>query len=194
MVEDAPGASRQLLQKIVQSTPTGRPANLHAQMAHSPAVLTAYTSLRAVLTEHTTFDPKVGAALTLATAAGVGNGYMIRIASRLADMNGWVEEQVAALRKGIPTSDVRIDALTGLVREAAANSGNVTDVTWKAAQQAGWSDEQLTDAFAYVGATVFTGYHGILPYRLHCPAHLGHDRHRRRRTDGHLRISAFRPT
>jgi hypothetical protein len=25
----------------------GRPANLHAQMAHSPAVLSAYTSLRA---------------------------------------------------------------------------------------------------------------------------------------------------
>jgi hypothetical protein len=23
---------------------------------------------------------------------------------------------------------------------------------------AGWSDEQLTDSFAYVGATVFTGY------------------------------------
>jgi hypothetical protein len=37
-------------------------------MAHSPAVLTAYTSLRAVLAEHSTFDPKVGAALTLATA------------------------------------------------------------------------------------------------------------------------------
>jgi hypothetical protein len=127
-------------------------------MAHSPAVLTAYASPRAVLGEHTTFDPKVGAALTLATAAGVGNDYMIRIASRLAHMNGWVEEQVIALRKGIPTSDVKIDALTGLVREAAANSGNVTDATWKAAQQAGWSDEQLTDAFAYVGATVFTGY------------------------------------
>ena len=108
-VEDAPAASRLLLQKIVQSTPTGRPANLHAQMAHSPAVLTAYTSLRAVLAEHTTFDPKVGAALTLATAAGVGNGYMIRIANRLAHMNGW-------------------------------------------------SDEQLTDAFAYLGLMVFTGY------------------------------------
>jgi hypothetical protein len=44
------------------------------------------------------------------------------------------------------------------VREAAANSGNVSDATWKAAQQAGWNDEQLTDAFAYLGATVFTGY------------------------------------
>ena len=120
-------------------------------MAHSPAVLTAYTSLRAVLVEHSTFDPKVGAALTLATAAGVGNGYMIRIASRLAHMNGWTEEQVTALRTGTPTSDAKIDVLTGMVREAASNSGNVTEATWKAAQQAGWNDEQLTDAFAYVG-------------------------------------------
>ena len=73
-------------------------------------------------------------------------------------MNGWAEEQVTALRTGLSTSDIKIDALTRLVREAAANSGNVTDATWKAAQQAGWSDEQLSDAFAYVGATVFTGY------------------------------------
>ena len=157
-VEDAPAASRPLLQKIVQATPMGRPANLHAQMAHSPAVLTAYTSLRAALADHATFDPKVGAALTLAAAAGVANGYMIRIASRLAHMNGWTEKQVAALTTGIPTNDAKIDALTGLVREAAANSANVTDATWKAAQQAGWSDEQLAGAFAYLGATVFTGY------------------------------------
>src|SRR5882762_11819867 len=92
-VEDAPASSRPLLQKIVEATPTGRPANLHAQMAHSPAVLTAYTSLRAALAQHATFDPKVGAALTLATAAGVGNGYMIRIANRLAHMFFWSEQQ-----------------------------------------------------------------------------------------------------
>lgn len=65
---------------------------------------------------------------------------------------------MAAMRTGTSTSDAKIDVLTDLVREAAANSGNVTDATWKAARQAGWSDEQLTDAFAYAGATVFTGY------------------------------------
>jgi hypothetical protein len=83
---------------------------------------------------------------------------MILIARRLAQMNGWTEEQVTALTTGHPTSDAKIDALAGLVREAAASSGNVTDATWKAAQQAGWSDEQLAEAFAYLGATVFTGY------------------------------------
>ena len=157
-VEDAPAASRPLLQKIVQSTPGGRAANLHAQMAHSPAVLTAYSSLRAVLTEHGAFDPKVGAVLTLASAAGVGNSYMTRIASRLAQMNGWTEEQVTALTAGTSTNDAKIDVLAALVREAAANSGKVTDATWIAAQKGGWNDEQLTNAFAFLGATVFTGY------------------------------------
>jgi len=40
-------------------------------MAHSPAVLAGYTSLRAVIAEHGTLDPKVGWALNLATAATV---------------------------------------------------------------------------------------------------------------------------
>src|ERR1700761_8888294 len=121
-VEDAPVASRPFLQKLIQSSPTGRFLSLHAQMAHSPAVLGAYMSLRAVIAEHGTFDPKVGAALTLATAATIGNDYMIGIASRLAQMSGWTEEQVLALRTGKPTSDVKINLLTNLAREAAANS------------------------------------------------------------------------
>jgi hypothetical protein len=127
-------------------------------MAHSPAVLAAYTSLRAVVEEHGTLGPKASWALNLATAATVGNPYMIGIASRFARMNGWTEVQIAALRTGATTDDTKVDALTGVVRQAAANSGKVTDVTWKAAQQVGWSDEQLAEAFAYLGLTVFTGY------------------------------------
>jgi Carboxymuconolactone decarboxylase family. len=157
-VEDAPEASRPLLQKIAQSSPTGRPLNAHAQMAHSPAVLAAYTSLRAAIAEHSTLDPKVSWALNLATAVTVGNDYMIGIATRFARMNGWTEAQLIALRTGTTTGDTKIDALTRVIREAAANSGNVTDATWKAAQQAGWSDAQLADAFAQLGLTVFTGY------------------------------------
>ena len=157
-VEDAPEASRSLLQKIAQSSPTGRPLNAHAQMAHSPAVLAAYTSLRAVIAEHGTLDPKVSWALNLATAATVGNDYMIGIASRFARISGWTEALIAALRTGTTTGDTKIDALTRVIREAAANSGNVSDVTWKAAQHGGWSDAQLAEAFVQLGLTVFTGY------------------------------------
>jgi len=127
-------------------------------MAHSPAVLAAYTSLRAVIAEHGTLDLKVSWALNLATAATVGNDYMIGIASRFARMNGWTEAQIAALRTGTTTGDTKIDALTGVIREAAANSGIVTEATWMAAQQGGWSDAQLAEAFAQLGLTVFTGY------------------------------------
>jgi hypothetical protein len=83
---------------------------------------------------------------------------MIGIASRFARVSGWTDAEIAALRAGTTTGDTRIDALTRVVREAAANSGNVADATWKAARQAGWSDVQLTEAFAHLGLTVFTGY------------------------------------
>jgi hypothetical protein len=127
-------------------------------MAHSPAVLAAYASLRAAIADYGTLDPKVSWALNLATAGAVGNDYMIGIASRFARASGWTEGQIAALRAGTTTGDTQVDALTRVVREAAVNSGNVSDVTWKAAQQGGWSDAQLAEAFAQLGLTVFTGY------------------------------------
>jgi hypothetical protein len=111
-----------------------------------------------VTAEHGTLDPKVSWALNLATAAKVGNEYMLGIASRFARVNGWTEAQIAALRTGTTTGDASVDALARVVREAAAHSGNVTDATWKPAQHAGWSDEHLTEAFAFLGLTVFTGY------------------------------------
>ena len=155
---DAPEASRPILQKIVQASPSGRPLNLHAQMAHSPAVLAAYASLRGVVAEHGALEPKASWALNVATAASIGNGYMIGIAARFARMNGWTEEQIFALRSGTTTGDAKIDALARVVREAAGNSGSVTDATWKAARDSGWDDTQLAEAFAHLGLTVFTGY------------------------------------
>ena len=157
-VDDAPEAARPILQRIAQASPSGRPLNLHAQMAHSPAVLAGYASLRGLIAEHGALEPKVSWALNVATAAAVGNGYMIGIATRFARMNGWTEEQISALRSGGTTGDARIDALARVVREAAGNSGSVTDAAWKAARDSGWDDTQLAEAFAHLGLTVFTGY------------------------------------
>lgn len=157
-VDTAPKASRALLQHAIQFSPTGRPLNLHAQMAHSPAVLIAYSAIRQATAEHGTVGPKVSSALMLATATTVGNDYVVGITSRLASMLGWADDEVAALRSGNTVGNNNIDALTNLVREAAANAGIVKEITWKTAQAAGWTDEQLAEAFAYLGLTVFTGY------------------------------------
>ncbi len=39
----------------------------------------------------------------------------------------------------------------GVVRKAAANVGDVDDATWNAALQAGWTEDQLTEAFVHTG-------------------------------------------
>jgi hypothetical protein len=55
---------------MVQFSPSGRLLNMHAQMAHSPAVLEAYVSIRRATGQHGTLDQQVRTALML-TAAGV---------------------------------------------------------------------------------------------------------------------------
>src|SRR6516162_10970168 len=62
-VEDAPEASRALLREMIQFSPTGRPLNMHAQMAHAPAVLTAYVSIRRATARLGTLDQAIRAAL-----------------------------------------------------------------------------------------------------------------------------------
>jgi hypothetical protein len=157
-VDDAPQASRALLANVIQFSPTGRPLNLHGQMAHSPAVLVAYTSMRAATAQHGTVGPRLSAALMLAAGSAVGNDYVIAITSRLARLAGWTDDEVAALGAGTAIGDALVDAIAGLVREAATNSGKVSDATWSMAVDAGWNDEQLTEAFAYLGLTVFTAF------------------------------------
>ncbi len=45
-----------------------------------------------------------------------------------------------------------------VAREAATDVGAVSDTTWQAALDAGWSDTELADAFASVAANLFTNY------------------------------------
>jgi alkylhydroperoxidase family enzyme len=157
-IGDAPDASKPLLDAGVHLSPTGNPLRLHAQMAHSPAVLAGYSALRRATAEHGTLGRPVSAALIVATAVAVGNDYAVAITSRLAHAGGWTEEQIGSLRAGTPTGDAKLDALAAVVAEAANGRGQVDGTTWKAAQAAGWNDEQLAEAFACFGLTIFTAY------------------------------------
>ena len=157
-IADAPEASRSLLAEMVQFSPTGRLLNLHAQMAHAPAVLEAYVSIRRATAGHGTLEAPVRSALMLAAAVHDGSEYALAIISMLALRSGWHRENVDALAAGKDLGEEKTDALIGVVREAAANSGHVSDLTWARAASRGWSSEQLAEAFAYLGLTVFTSY------------------------------------
>ena len=157
-IEDAPAVARPLLAEMIQFSPTGRLLNMHAQMAHAPAVLDAYVSIRRATARHGTLDPRARTALMLVAAAADASQYALTITSRLALRSGWRPDQVEALLTGRDTGEDKLDALTGVIREAAANSGRVSDTTWTNAAGQGWDDEQLTEAFAYLGLTAFTSY------------------------------------
>jgi alkylhydroperoxidase family enzyme len=157
-LDGAPPASRALLESIVHASPTGHPLNFQAQMGHAPAVLASYVGLRRVGDEFSTLDAKSRAAIMLTAAAALRNDYAQAVTSMLALRLGWDEPQVAALTAGTGTGDDRLDALLDVVREAAADGGRVEDDTWQAALAHGWSDEQLTEAFAPLALIAYTAW------------------------------------
>ena len=157
-IEDAPEASRPLLQEMIRFSPTGQLLNMHAQMAHSSAVLAAYASIRQATATYGTLDPRVRSALMLATAAVSGSAYAQAVTSFLAVRSGWSPGEVQALRDGRPLGEDKTDTLVAVVREAATRSGQVRDATWQRAAECGWSSEHLAEAFAFLALTVFTAY------------------------------------
>lgn len=157
-IQDAPEASRPLLEDMLQFSPTGRLLSMHAQMAHAPAVLDAYVSIRRATARHGTLDPQVRTALMLATAVADGSQYALAVISMLALRSGWHPEQVDALTAGQDLGEEKTDALIALTREAASDSGRVSDAAWARAISSGWNDEHLAEAFAYLGLTIFTSY------------------------------------
>jgi hypothetical protein len=157
-IDDAPEASRALLADLVQFSPTGQLLNMHAQMAHAPAVLAAYTSIRRATGQLGTLDQRLRTALMLVTAAAGANAYALAIITMLALRSGWGPGEIAALRSGGHIGEPRADALVAVIREAAVGSGRVSDATWARAVAAGCTDDELAEAFAYLGLTVFTAY------------------------------------
>jgi hypothetical protein len=157
-LRDAPPDAQALLEEMVQFSPTGRLLNLHAQMAHAPAVLDAYVGLRKATAHLGTLDQPVRTALMLAAASQDESEYALAVISMLALRSGWGPDQVRALRSGGLSGDAAVDALVAVVREAAGDHGRVSDTTWKQATASGWTDGQLAEAFAYLGLAVFTSY------------------------------------
>jgi tellurite resistance protein len=71
---------------------------------------------------------------------------------------GLSDGQMIQIRRGDIEGDGRLAAIVAVAREAATDVGAVSDTTWQAALDAGWSDTELSDAFASVAANLFTNY------------------------------------
>jgi alkylhydroperoxidase family enzyme len=158
-VDSAPEASRPMLEAILAGRGSvGRILNLQGQLAHAPATLSAYIAIRKSIEEHATLDLKTRFAVQLTVAGVQRRDYSLAINTMLATRAGWTDDEVEALQSGVFAAETKLGALLAVVREAAANTGAVDDATWAEALRAGWTDEQLIEAFACIALTVFVDY------------------------------------
>ncbi|MDQ6752599.1 MAG: carboxymuconolactone decarboxylase family protein [Actinomycetota bacterium] len=155
-VESAPEGSRETARKLEKKM--GKLLNIHAGMAHSPAVIGSYAEISAAIAAHGTFDARTREAIALAVANQNGCSYCQSAHTLSARRAGLDDEQILAIRAGEVDFDDKLAAITTVAREAAARTGNVSDATWKAALDAGWSTEELSEAFAHLAANLFTNY------------------------------------
>ncbi|MFN2318126.1 MAG: carboxymuconolactone decarboxylase family protein [Dermatophilaceae bacterium] len=131
---------------------------IHATMASSPPVITAYRGLTDAIREHGTLDGRTREAVALAVAAANGCDYCQAAHTGLGAAAGLDPDTMIRLRAGEPTGDARLDALAAVARVATAHTGYVDQETWSGAQDAGWSDDELAEAFVHIIANVFTNY------------------------------------
>jgi AhpD family alkylhydroperoxidase len=155
-VDSAPEASRDALKR--QSERVGKTLNIFGAMAHSPAVMNLYDTMEDLLGDISNLDAATREAIHL-TIANVNECHYCQAAyTGSAKAKGFSEEQTVQIRRGRVEGDDELTALLAFARELATNQGYVDDATWKAAQEAGWSEVELLDAYADVVRTILTNY------------------------------------
>jgi AhpD family alkylhydroperoxidase len=154
--DNAPAESRKGLEAL--HAKFGKTLNIFGAMAASPTVLNTFLALDGAIAEHTSLDAKTQEAIHLTVANVNACEYCQGAYTMAAKGAGFDEEQTRQIRRGAVDGDEQLTALLTFAREVAGDKGHVEDTTWKAALEAGWSEEQLLEAFADTVRTVFTNY------------------------------------
>ncbi len=156
-VDDCPPESREALEQLTKRM-GGKTLNIFGGMANSPAVINLYTSVEGTLGEYSSFDAGTRKAIHLTVANVNGCHYCQAAYTGGAKAAGFSEEQTLQIRSGHLDGDERFTALLGFAREIAGEKGHVSDATWNATLQAGWSEPELLDAFGEVIRTTLTNW------------------------------------
>ena len=154
-VESAPEASRDTLKQL--ESRFGKVLNIHGAMAHSPVVLDAYAALQHSISELGTFDAKTREAIALVVAAVDECTYCQAAHTAGGKAAGLSEQDTIDARRGT-SSDPKLQALLTVAKEQISTLGNVSDVSWRAALDAGWTDAQLAESTVVVSLNVLTNF------------------------------------
>lgn len=153
---DSTPASQDPLKAMGQKL--GAVLNIAGEMAHAPVVIAMYNAMHDAIVQHGTFDAATREAIALAIGNEDQCGYCQPAHTLSAVQAGFSQEQTAAIRQTQIDFDARLHALLAVAREIAAELGEVSEITYQRAQQAGWSEAELTELYAHVAVNMCTNY------------------------------------
>ena len=147
----APEGSVPVLRGVTASG--GQLPNFLGVLAGSPAALRAYARFRSEL-RHGTLKPATLERIALAVADHYGSAPGLAMHSRTARQAGMTLDELALARE-FDSRDVREAALLHYLR-ALVKQGSPPQHLHEEAREAGWTDEQLLEAIAFVALEGFT--------------------------------------
>jgi AhpD family alkylhydroperoxidase len=154
--DTAPAGSHEPLDN--QSRRVGKILNIFGAMANSPALMEMYDLVESHLAKNSNLDNATRQAIHLTVAAVNDCSYCQAAYTGAARAAGFVEDEAVQIRSGSLEDDARLTALLTLVRQVADNRGYVDDSVWDAALGAGWSIDEILDAYADTIRTILTNY------------------------------------
>ncbi len=148
----APEASAPVLKGALANG--GQLPNFLGVLAGSPAALRAYARFRSEL-RHGSLTPQTLERIALSVAQYYGSEPGIALHARAARASGLGIDEVALARE-FDSTDPQEAALLRYLHELLERRGRPPMHLHEEAREAGWSDEQVLEAIAYVALESFT--------------------------------------
>jgi AhpD family alkylhydroperoxidase len=155
-LESAPSDARPQLEGLEKKF--GKTLNIFGQMANAPALLRFFVDAETALAEDSSLGEDLRQAIHLTVSQVSECEYCQAAYTGASKAAGWSEQQTIEIRRGEVDGDEKTTALLGFARELASKQGWVTDATWQGALDAGWSEQELLEAFADTIRTLMTNW------------------------------------
>lgn len=129
--------------------------NIYAYYAKNETALGDYLALQ---NRKSTLNAKEREVINLVTSQINGCRYCQSAHTVLGKMNGFTDEQVMEIRKGVATFNTKIDALAKFTKAVVENKGKVDQEVKDNFFNAGYTEANLIDVVIVVGDKVISNY------------------------------------
>ena len=133
----------------------GMVPNLYATLAHSEHALGNYLALQ---NAKSSLSGKAREVVNLVVSQVNNCEYCLAAHTVIGRMQGFSDEQLIEIRRGLASFDPRLDALARLVRSIASERGHADPALVQAFFDAGWTEGNLVDAIVVIGDKTVTNY------------------------------------